>query len=140
MVICKSVKTRHLFIEYPTESLHMNAGAAKVENKDDYSIGRMSKVFKTVGVAACVAGRAYGELGSQISINMFNPVHWELNYRKRGKGVTVKQWSMDMAMQVLSIHRMTDRFPMETKDDQNLADAITMGQRWLSGDMKDMKV
>lgn len=119
-------------IELPPDTIY----GAKVMTKD-MIIAKAESVFKTYGVAmALLCGiRTTGKQATTIY-----PRQWELDHRPRKKlgFKDVKAWSMSVANDVLDRSGFT-RETLETRKEQNAADAITMGERilprLLAGDM-----
>lgn len=117
----KDFKPGFILVEQPPSTVYGGKQLSK-----DMLIARAQSVFKTVAVAASIlATLRHTSRALRVPIL---PVQWQENI-KRHKGLTSKEWSLREANKILIADMQRPANTLHTKQDENIADSITMGRR-----------
>jgi hypothetical protein len=105
-------------IEEPPETVYKQKGRGV-----DYGIGRATSLFKTYAITHSVLAAI---LAAEPRVKGYTilPVQWQPHYKRRD-GLSTKEWSLrhaNVVLQKQGIHEL-----LHTSDDENIADAISMG-------------
>ena len=117
--VCNQHKPAVVVVEQPPQTIYK----AKMLKKE-MIIAKAQSVFKTFAVCAGLLA-ALRNLEKVQLVTTVLPVQWEYGKTKRG-GLDVKAWSMKMANEIIDLSGNTVSW-LRTQEDQNVADAITMG-------------
>lgn len=116
--VVNQYKPAVVLIEQPPQTIYKSQMLKK-----EMLIAKAQSVFKVFAVLGALVADLR-QASSIQHVTAILPVQWEYSKKKRG-GMDVKEWSMQYANNVIADCNLS--LALKTKEDQNVADAISLG-------------